>query len=232
MIGRDPLPPRAVSTSQLAQRTQTQPPATVSTLPLPRSNATHRQPLPLHQSTPQSVRQSENDASNSQLLRVASNGDIGTGSAMLNNNNNDGKEIRLTSPGGHATQRLMSPAGALRVISMNDHRVSSPSDSDIRVHSPIERKMVSPIGREVDRGGGTAIRQNQRVWEYNELLHKRKFHDTISHSRIRMETDRKASKASKPPFSSRLFIWTLQDTRIQRESNTNAVLLLHTLRER
>lgn len=33
--------------------------------------------------------------------------------------------------------------------------------------------MVSPIGREVDRGGGTAIRQNQRVWEYNELLHKR-----------------------------------------------------------
>ncbi|XP_006570580.2 uncharacterized protein LOC408874 isoform X6 [Apis mellifera] len=173
VIGRDPLPPRAVSTSQLAQRTQTQPPATVSTLPLPRSNATHRQPLPLHQSTPQSVRQSENDASNSQLLRVASNGDIGTGSAMLNNNNNDGKEIRLTSPGGHATQRLMSPAGALRVISMNDHRVSSPSDSDIRVHSPIERKMVSPIGREVDRGGGTAIRQNQRVWEYNELLHKR-----------------------------------------------------------
>lgn len=82
VIGRDPLPPRAVSTSQLAQRTQTQPPATVSTLPLPRSNATHRQPLPLHQSTPQSVRQSENDASNSQLLRVASNGDIGTGSAM------------------------------------------------------------------------------------------------------------------------------------------------------
>ncbi|XP_006613424.1 uncharacterized protein LOC102677612 isoform X4 [Apis dorsata] len=173
VIGRDPLPPRAVSTSQLAQRTQTQPPATVSTLPLPRSNATHRQPLPLHQSTPQSVRQSENDMANSQLLRVASNGDIGTGSTMLNNTNNDGKDIRLTSPGGHATQRLMSPAGALRVVSMNDHRVSSPSDSDIRVHSPIERKMVSPIGREVDRGGGTAIRQNQRVWEYNELLHKR-----------------------------------------------------------
>lgn len=59
----------------------------------------------------------------------------------------------------------------------------------------------------------------------------KKFHDTISHSRIRMETDRKASKASKPPFSSLLFIWTLQDTRIQRESNTNVVLLLHTLRE-
>nr|XP_033196497.1 uncharacterized protein LOC117160127 isoform X7 [Bombus vancouverensis nearcticus]XP_033196498.1 uncharacterized protein LOC117160127 isoform X7 [Bombus vancouverensis nearcticus]XP_033196499.1 uncharacterized protein LOC117160127 isoform X7 [Bombus vancouverensis nearcticus] len=169
VIGRDPLPPRAVSTSQLAQRTQTQPPATVSTLPLPRSNATHRQPLPLHQSTPQSIRQSENDMTNSQLLRAASSGDIGTGSAMLNNN--DGKDIRLTSPSGHATQRLMSPA--LRVVSLNDHRVSSPSDSDIRVHSPIERKMVSPIGREVDRGGGTAGRQNQRVWECNELLHKR-----------------------------------------------------------
>ncbi|XP_017752141.1 PREDICTED: uncharacterized protein LOC108545174 isoform X2 [Eufriesea mexicana] len=171
VIGRDPLPPRAVSTSQLAQRTQTQPAATVSTLPLPRSNATHRQPLPLHQSTPQSVRQSENDMTNSQLLRAASSGDIGTGSAILNNN--DGKDMRLTSPSSLNTQRLMSPAGALRVVSLNDHRVSSPSDSDIRVHSPIERKMVSPIGREVDRGGGTTARQNQRVWECNELLHKR-----------------------------------------------------------
>lgn len=57
----------------------------------------------------------------------------------LNNTNNDGKDIRLTSPGGHATQRLMSPAGALRVVSMNDHRVSSPSDSDIRVHSPSKK---------------------------------------------------------------------------------------------
>lgn len=33
--------------------------------------------------------------------------------------------------------------------------------------------MISPIGREVDRGGGTAARQNQRAWECNELLHKR-----------------------------------------------------------
>lgn len=34
--------------------------------------------------------------------------------------------------------------------------------------------MVSPIGREVDRGGGTgAARQNHRAWECNELLHKR-----------------------------------------------------------
>lgn len=41
------------------------------------------------------------------------------------------------------------------------------------IYFTVERKMVSPIGREVDRGGGTAIRQNQRVWEYNELLHKR-----------------------------------------------------------
>ncbi|XP_076626292.1 uncharacterized protein LOC143344276 isoform X2 [Colletes latitarsis] len=174
VIGRDPLPPRAVSTSQLAQRTQTQPPATaVSTLPLPRANAMHRQPLPLHQSTPQSVRQSENDVNvNSQILRAASSGDIGTGSAMLNNN--EGKDPRLTSPSGHSTQRLISPAAALRVVSLNDHRVSSPSDNDIRVHSPIERKMVSPIGREVDRGGGmAAARQNHRAWECNELLHKR-----------------------------------------------------------
>ncbi|CAK9804408.1 Pleckstrin homology domain-containing family A member 7 [Anthophora plagiata] len=171
VIGRDPLPPRAVSTSQLAQRTQTQPPSTVSTLPLPRGNVAHRQPLPLHQSTPQSVRQSENDMTNTQLLHAASSGDVGTGSAILNNG--EGKDLRLTSPSGHSTQRLMSPAGALRVVSLNDHRVSSPSDSDIRVHSPIERKMVSPIGREVDRGGGTTARQSQRAWECNELLHKR-----------------------------------------------------------
>ncbi|XP_076231490.1 uncharacterized protein LOC143177465 [Calliopsis andreniformis] len=173
VIGRDPLPPRAVSTSQLAQRTQTQPPPTgVSTLPLPRANAAHRQPLPLHQSTPQSVRQSDNDITvNSQILRAASSGDIGTGSSMLNNN--EGKNLRLTSPSGHSSQRMISPAGALRVVTLNDHRVSSPSDSDIRVHSPIERKMVSPIGREVDRGGGTAARQNQRAWECNELVHKR-----------------------------------------------------------
>nr|XP_034196114.1 uncharacterized protein LOC117611843 isoform X4 [Osmia lignaria] len=172
VIGRDPLPPRAVSTSQLAQRTQTQPPTTVSTLPLSRNNASHRQPLPLQQSTPQSVRQSDTDAmSNSQLLRAASNGDIGTNSVMINSN--EGKDQRLTSPGGHSNQRLISPAGALRVVSLNDHRVSSPSDSDIRIHSPIERNMISPIGREVDRGGGTAARQNQRAWECNELLHKR-----------------------------------------------------------
>ncbi|XP_076664328.1 uncharacterized protein LOC143366817 isoform X3 [Andrena cerasifolii] len=173
VIGRDPLPPRAVSTSQLAQRTQTQPPpATVSTLPLPRASAAHRQPLPLHQSTPQSARQSENDITvNPQILRAASSGDIGASSVTLNNG--EGKDLRLTSPSGHSTQRLISPAGALRVVALNDHRVSSPSESDIRIHSPIERKMISPIGREVDRGGGTAARQNQRAWECNELLHKR-----------------------------------------------------------
>lgn len=35
--------------------------------------------------------------------------------------------------------------------------------------------MVSPIGREVDRGGGCpAARQNHRAWDCNELLlHKR-----------------------------------------------------------
>ncbi|KYQ52817.1 Pleckstrin homology domain-containing family A member 7, partial [Trachymyrmex zeteki] len=84
VIGRDPLPPRAVSTSHLPQRTLTQPPTAVSTLPLPR-NATgsnHRQqPLPLHHSTPQQqqqspMRQLENE-STVHMLRAASNGDIG-----------------------------------------------------------------------------------------------------------------------------------------------------------
>ncbi|KYN03304.1 hypothetical protein ALC62_05854 [Cyphomyrmex costatus] len=85
VIGRDPLPPRAVSTSHLPQRTLTQPPTVVSTLPLPRNStgSNHRQqPLPLHHSTPQQqqqqspMRQLENE-STVHMLRAASNGDIG-----------------------------------------------------------------------------------------------------------------------------------------------------------
>ncbi|KAG7204362.1 hypothetical protein KM043_004810 [Ampulex compressa] len=174
VIGRDPLPPRAVSTSHLPQRTLTQPPAVVSTLPLPRINVGHRQqPLPLHRSTPDRTNgQSEDElVLDSQILKAASIGDIGMGSAMVNNN--EGKDVRLTSPGGHSTQRLISPAGHLRVVSLSDHRVSSPSDSEIRVHSPSERKMASPVGQEVERGGGTAGRQHQRARECNELLQKR-----------------------------------------------------------
>lgn len=49
---------------------------------------------------------------------------------------NDMRDLRLASPGGHSTQRLISPIGHLRVSALNDHRVSSPSDSEIRVHSP------------------------------------------------------------------------------------------------
>lgn len=87
VIGRDPLPPRAVSTSHLPQRTLTQPPTAVSTLPLPRSNAGsgHRQPpLPLHRSTPQqqpSMRQLDSETT-AQMLRAVSNGDIVKGPGM------------------------------------------------------------------------------------------------------------------------------------------------------
>ncbi|XP_018353508.1 PREDICTED: uncharacterized protein LOC108755157 isoform X2 [Trachymyrmex septentrionalis] len=184
VIGRDPLPPRAVSTSHLPQRTLTQPPTAVSTLPLPRNTtgSNHRQqPLPLHHSTPQQqqqqqspMRQLENE-STAHILRAASNGDIGKCPGMVTGN--DMRDLRLASPSGHSTQRLISPIGHLRVTSLNDHRVSSPSDSEIRVHSPSERKMMSPIGREVDRGGGTMTgpRQGQQRprTDCNELLHKR-----------------------------------------------------------
>ncbi|XP_071558758.1 uncharacterized protein [Temnothorax nylanderi] len=186
VIGRDPLPPRAVSTSHLPQRTLTQPPTAVSTLPLPRNSTggSHRQqPLPLHHSTPQQqqqqqppMRQLENE-STAQMLRAASNGDIGKCPGMVTGN--DMRDLRLASPGGHSTQRLISPIGHLRVASLNDHRVSSPSDSEIRVHSPSERKMISPIGREVDRGGGTTTMTGQRQQQQrsradcSELLHKR-----------------------------------------------------------
>ncbi|XP_014483587.1 PREDICTED: uncharacterized protein LOC106749041 isoform X2 [Dinoponera quadriceps] len=179
VIGRDPLPPRAVSTSHLPQRTLTQPPTVVSTLPLPRSStAGHRQqPLPLHHSTPQhqSMRQLEDEPATSQMLRAASNGDIGRGVPGVVTGN-EIKDLKLASPVGHS-QRLISPVGHLRVASLNDHRVSSPSDSEIRVHSPSERKMISPISREVDRGGGATTGprqgQQQRTRDCNELLHKR-----------------------------------------------------------
>lgn len=61
---------------------------------------------------------------------------------------NEMKDLRLTSPGGHSTQRLISPVGHLRVASLNDHRVSSPSDSEIRVHSPSKYPCLTPA---VDR---------------------------------------------------------------------------------
>ncbi|XP_050458897.1 uncharacterized protein LOC126855359 isoform X3 [Cataglyphis hispanica] len=181
VIGRDPLPPRAVSTSHLPQRTLTQPPTAVSTLPLPRSNAGsgHRQ-QPLHRSTPQqqpSMRQLDSETT-TQMLRVVSNGDIVKGPGMVTGN--EMRDLRLASPSGHSTQRLISPVGHLRVASLNDHRVSSPSDSEIYVHSPSERKMMSSIGREVDRGGTTTTttgqRQNQQQRmrpDCSELLHKR-----------------------------------------------------------
>lgn len=60
---------------------------------------------------------------------------------------NDMRDLRLASPGGHSTQRLMSPIGHLRVTSLNDHRVSSPSDGEIRVHSPSKFSFVSIIYR-------------------------------------------------------------------------------------
>lgn len=60
---------------------------------------------------------------------------------------NDVRDLRLASPGGHSTQRLISPIGHLRVASLNDHRVSSPSDSEIRVHSPSKFSFVSIIYR-------------------------------------------------------------------------------------
>ncbi|XP_029163107.1 uncharacterized protein LOC114934598 isoform X3 [Nylanderia fulva] len=180
VIGRDPLPPRAVSTSHLPQRTLTQPPTAVSTLPLPRSNAGHRQPLPLHRSTPQqqaSMRQMDGETT-AQMLRAVSNGDIVKGPAMVTGN--EMRDLRLASPSGHSTQRLISPVGHLRVASLNDHRVSSPSDSEIHVHSPNERKMMSSIGRDLDRGGTTTTptsqRQNQQQRmraDCSELLHKR-----------------------------------------------------------
>ena len=86
MIGRDPLPSRAVSTSQLPQKTLTQPPPTqVSTLPLPRgSGVGHRQhPLPVHQSTPQSSKQAEHGSLiNSQILKAVSSGDVRLNSTL------------------------------------------------------------------------------------------------------------------------------------------------------
>lgn len=88
VIGRDPLPPRAVSTSHLPERTLTQPPAVVestlsSTLPLPRTTTGgHRQQqhLPIDRSSPQEhhrQHQRQRLQPESQIFRASSNGDIG-----------------------------------------------------------------------------------------------------------------------------------------------------------
>ncbi|KAK2581104.1 hypothetical protein KPH14_007925 [Odynerus spinipes] len=189
VIGRDPLPPRAVSTSHLAERTLTQPPAVEttlsSTLPLPRSSGGHRQQqqhLPIHRSSPQQQQQQQQQEQQrqqlgSQILRASSNGDIGTNVSQTNNN--EMKDYKVSSPSGHQTQRLHASTGHLRVMGLNDHRISSPSDNEIQVHSPIERKVISPIGMlDSHRGGvgggsvvGGNIRGNQRVRDSAELQH-------------------------------------------------------------
>ncbi|XP_023289885.1 serine/arginine repetitive matrix protein 2 isoform X1 [Orussus abietinus] len=141
VIGRDPLPPRAVSTSQLPQRTLTQPPAGLSTLPLSKTPSraidVHRQPLPVHQSTPQA---SGRQLDRVEILRAASSGDVRLCPTSS-------QEILKDLP----RQRVVSPAGVART--QVEHRVSSPSDSEMQPQSPGERR-TSPASREVDRGGG------------------------------------------------------------------------------
>ncbi|XP_015600576.1 uncharacterized protein LOC107270247 isoform X5 [Cephus cinctus] len=169
VIGRDPLPPRAVSTSQLPQRASTQPPSGVSTLPLPRT--TRQQPLPVQQSTAQ-TRGCERTGVVNEILRVASSGDVRTGSpgTTLDSTGNHRTEGRKASPGvGQPAQRLSSPAP--RVVSPSEHRMSSPSDSERHING--ERKAASPTGRD---GGGTGmLRQNQRsnTRDAGELSSKR-----------------------------------------------------------
>lgn len=179
VIGRDPLPPRAVSTSHLAERTLTQPPPVEttlsSTLPLPRTSGGHRQQqqqhLPIHRSSPQQQQLQQQQHLDSQILRASSNGDIGTNVGQTNNN--EMKDLKVSSPGSHQAQRLHGSTGHLRVIGLNDHRISSPSENEIQVHSPIERKVISPIGMlDTHRNvvGGN-MRGNQRVRESAELQH-------------------------------------------------------------
>ncbi|XP_068993141.1 serine/arginine repetitive matrix protein 2 isoform X1 [Neodiprion pinetum] len=168
VIGRDPLPPRAISTSQLPQRTLTQP-------PLPRGNA-HHPAHPVQQTTLPVTRPLERTAAASLAdIRITSAG-----------------EARITSPGNgqlkqqhqdQSAQRRM--AGPLRVISPNGHRVSSPNESESHSRSPSERTIGSPVGRDIERierGGGSGVdvnghgRQNHcsaNNRDNNELLNKR-----------------------------------------------------------
>ncbi|XP_063981156.1 uncharacterized protein Kmr isoform X3 [Diachasmimorpha longicaudata] len=177
VIGRDPLPPRAVSTSQLSQTPLTQPPASVSTLPLPRANGRQQISggLPVHQSTPQptSVRlpATGGNDSDSSICRDTSIADVRPSSSMVNN-----ETARISSPSDTA-QRLVSPARNLRVVSPIDHRVSSPSDSERHMHSPSERLMTSPVSIREMNGDAAVHRQIPRVVQgresTTELLQKR-----------------------------------------------------------
>ncbi|XP_034951955.1 uncharacterized protein kmr isoform X7 [Chelonus insularis] len=172
IIGRDPLPPRAVSTSQLAaQNPLTQPPVTVSTLPHSRVNGRERQQitsgLPVHQSTPQSTASRltvSGNESNSSICRAASIGDVRTPSTLVNNSTSD------------SNQRLISPSRNLRVISPVDHRLSSPSDCEKHIPSQNERKLMSPISPREMNGDSASVQHMQRIvqgCESTNDLHKR-----------------------------------------------------------
>ncbi|XP_011299981.1 uncharacterized protein kmr isoform X3 [Fopius arisanus] len=177
VIGRDPLPPRAVSTSQLSQSPLTQPPSSVSTLPLARPNGRQQipGPLPVHQSTPQptSVRlpATGGNDSDSSICRATSIADVRTPSTGVSN-----EVSRLSSP-SDTTQRLLSPARNMRVVSPIDHRVSSPSDSERHLHSPSERLMTSPVSIRETNGETAVHRQLPRLVQgresTTELLQKR-----------------------------------------------------------
>ncbi|XP_015116086.1 uncharacterized protein LOC107040490 isoform X2 [Diachasma alloeum] len=176
VIGRDPLPPRAVSTSQLSQTTLTQPPSLVSTLPLARANGRQQITgvLPVHQSTPQPTSArlpaTGGNDSDSSICRDTSIADVRSSSSMVNN------EASRISP-SDTTQRLVSPARNFRVVSPIDHRVSSPSDSERHIHSPCERLMTSPVSIREMNGDMAVHHQIPRVVQgresTTELLQKR-----------------------------------------------------------
>ncbi|KAK0183272.1 hypothetical protein PV327_001329 [Microctonus hyperodae] len=162
IIGRDPLPPRALSTSQLAaQNPLTQPPVVVSTLPHARVNGRERQQIttghPVHQSTPQSS-QSRNNLNvltdnDSSIDRAASINDVQASSTNLNNETSS-----------ESSQRLVSPSRNLRVISPIDHRVSSPSDSEKHIHNSNDRNLTaSPINTREMNGDSGSLRQMHRT---------------------------------------------------------------------
>ncbi|KAK0085482.1 hypothetical protein PV325_005041 [Microctonus aethiopoides] len=183
IIGRDPLPPRALSTSQLAaQNPLTQPPVVVSTLPHARVNGRERQQIttghPVHQSTPQSS-QSRNNLNvltdnDSSIDRAASINDVQASSTNLNNETSS-----------ESSQRLVSPSRNLRVISPIDHRVSSPSDSEKHIRNSSDRNLAaSPISIRETNGDSGSLRQMHRKSVTSELESRSGSTTTGSSSRL------------------------------------------------
>ncbi|XP_044012775.1 putative uncharacterized protein DDB_G0282133 isoform X2 [Aphidius gifuensis] len=154
VIGRDPLPPRAISTSQLSQNNLTNQPRSSSQSHVNGHDSRVQQqmtsPLPVYQSTPQSatitkMRQNGNDIDSS----------ICRGTTDVNNSTT------------MSSESLHNNSTNLRVISPIDYRISSPSDSERHTHNSSDKIPINYMNGSI---GGNSYRQLHQVPQDSDII--------------------------------------------------------------